>query len=42
MKNTKIEWCDCDIDPLECLKSNIAKLADRQERGVINGNGDER
>ena len=30
------------IDPLECLKRNIAKLADRQERGVIKGNGDER
>lgn len=32
----------CGIDPLECLKRNIAKLADRQERGVIKGNGDER
>lgn len=30
------------IDPLECLKRNISKLADRQERGVIKGNGDER
>lgn len=30
------------IDPLDCLKRNIAKLADRQERGVIKGNGDER
>lgn len=33
---------ECGIDPLECLKRNIAKLADRQERGVIKGNGDER
>lgn len=32
----------CGIDPLECLKRNIAKLADRQARGVIKGNGDER
>lgn len=32
----------CGIDPLDCLKRNIAKLADRQERGVIKGNGDER
>lgn len=32
----------CDIDPLDCLRRNIAKLADRQERGVIKGNGDER
>lgn len=32
----------CSIDPLECLRRNIAKLADRQERGVIKGNGDER
>ena len=32
----------CGIDPLECLKRNIAKLAGRQERGVIKGNGDER
>lgn len=32
----------CGIDPLECLKRNIAKLADRQERGVIKGNGDDR
>lgn len=30
------------IDPLDCLRRNIAKLADRQERGVIKGNGDER
>ena len=33
---------ECGIDPLECLRRNIAKLADRQERGVIKGNGDER
>lgn len=32
----------CGIDPLDCLRRNIAKLADRQERGVIKGNGDER
>lgn len=32
----------CGIDPLECLRRNVAKLADRQERGVIKGNGDER
>lgn len=32
----------CDIDPLECLRRNIAKLADRKARGVIKGNGDER
>lgn len=33
---------ECGIDPLDCLKRNIAKLADRQARGVIKGNGDER
>lgn len=33
---------ECGIDPLDCLKRNVAKLADRQERGVIKGNGDER
>ena len=33
---------ECGIDPLDCLRRNIAKLADRQERGVIKGNGDER
>ena len=33
---------ECGIDPLECLKRNIAKLADRKARGVIKGNGDER
>ena len=33
---------ECGIDPLDCLKCNIAKLADRQARGVIKGNGDER
>lgn len=32
----------CGIDPLECLKRNIAKLAGRQERGTLTGNGDER
>lgn len=32
----------CGIDPLDCLRRNIAKLADRQERGTIGGNGDER
>lgn len=32
----------CGIDPLECLKRNIAKLAGRKERGTIGGNGDER
>ena len=30
---------ECGIDPLDCLRRNIAKLADRQERGVIKGNG---
>lgn len=39
---TKTFAKECGIDPLECLKRNIAKLADRQERGVIKGNGDER
>ena len=33
---------ECGIDHLDCLKRNIAKLADRQERGVIKGNGDNR
>lgn len=33
---------ECGIDPIDCLKRNIAKLTDRQERGVIKGNGDER
>lgn len=32
----------CGIDPLECLKRNIAKLAGRKERGTLTGNGDER
>lgn len=32
----------CDIDPLDCLKRNIAKLAGRKERGTLGGNGDER
>lgn len=32
----------CGIDPLDCLRRNIAKLADRQERDVIKGNGDNR
>ena len=32
----------CGIDPLKCLKRNIAKLAGRQERGTLTGNGDER
>lgn len=36
-------FCEqCEIDPLECLRRNIAKLADRQGRGVIKGNGDNR
>lgn len=33
---------ECGIDPLDCLKRNIAKLAGRQERGTLAGNGDER
>ena len=33
---------ECGIDPLDCLKRNIAKLAGRKERGTIGGNGDER
>ena len=33
---------ECDIDPLDCLKRNIAKLAGRKERGTLTGNGDER
>lgn len=32
----------CGIDPLDCLRRNIAKLADRQARGTLTGNGDER
>lgn len=32
----------CGIDPLDCLKRNIAKLAGRKERGTLTGNGDER
>lgn len=32
----------CGIDPLDCLRRNIAKLAGRQERGTLAGNGDER
>lgn len=42
------EYCYCliaseiGIDPLDCLKRNIAKLAGRQERGTLAGNGDER
>lgn len=32
----------CGIDPLDCLRRNIAKLAGRKARGVIKGNGDER
>lgn len=39
--SVKIDY-HLDIDPLECLKRNIAKLADRKARGVIKGNGDER
>lgn len=34
------EWLGFDFD--ECLKMNIEKLASRQQRGVINGNGDDR
>lgn len=33
---------ECGIDPLECLRRNIAKLAGRKERGTLGGNGDER
>lgn len=33
---------ECGIDPLDCLRRNIAKLAGRQERGTLGGNGDER
>ena len=33
---------ECGIDPLECLKRNIAKLAGRKERGTLGGNGDDR
>lgn len=32
----------CGIDPLDCLRRNIAKLAGRKERGTIGGNGDNR
>lgn len=32
----------CEIDPLDCLRRNIAKLAGRKERGTLAGNGDER
>lgn len=32
----------CGIDPLDCLRRNIAKLAGRKERGTLTGNGDER
>jgi hypothetical protein len=31
-----------DTFPLTCMRSNIAKLTSRAERGVIKGNGDER
>lgn len=33
---------ECGIDPLDCLKRNVAKLAGRKERGTLTGNGDER
>ena len=33
---------ECDIDPLDCLRRNIAKLAGRKERGTLGGNGDNR
>lgn len=32
----------CGIDPLDCLRRNIAKLAGRKERGTLTGNGDNR
>lgn len=32
----------CGIRPFDCLKKNIVKLTDRQKRGVIKGNGDNR
>lgn len=39
---TKAFAKQCGIDPLDCLKRNIAKLAGRKERGTLGGNGDER
>lgn len=33
---------ECGIDPLDCLRRNIAKLAGRKERGTLGGNGDNR
>ena len=39
---TKTFAKQCGIDPLDCLRRNIAKLAGRKERGTLGGNGDER
>lgn len=33
---------DLKITPLECMQRNIDKLASRQQRGVLKGNGDSR
>ena len=31
-----------NIDPVQVMEENLAKLADRKRRGVIKGSGDER